>query len=134
MNPGNAASPGKKPSAVRRPRAAVHHIQHQRAIVIRRRSIQVRHVSEALGRILRALRAIDKQLQRLTLAVVGEELQRKVNRLQEEALLSGKDGRDDVHELRHVGDLDDVRVIHERVQKRGAQQRMSRKDVFTVSD
>ena len=98
---------------------AVHHIQHQRAIVVRGGGIEVGHISEALARILRT---IDEQLQRLTLAVIGEELERIINGLQEQTLLAGEHGRDHVHQLRHVGDLDHVGVIHESVEEGGHHQ------------
>ena len=54
---------------------------------------------------------------------------RKVNRLQKEALLVGHDRRDDIDHLREIGHLDDVGVTEERIEEHPHRQR-----IFEVVD
>ena len=53
----------------------------------RGRGIEIRHLDRSVR--LRILRRVHKQLQRLTLGVIGEQLQRIVDGLQEQSLLVG---------------------------------------------
>src|ERR1035441_2121236 len=89
-------------------------VDHQRAIVERRGSIEIRYIVEPRAFVPGTVQI---ELERLALAVIGEQLQGGVNGLKEQGLLIGEDGGDDVDQLRHVGDLDDVRMIHKRVQE-----------------
>ena len=56
--------------------------------------------------------------------MVGEQCQRMVDGLQIDALVIAEDGCDDVDQLRHVGDFDDVRVVDEGVEEGGDHQRV----------
>ena len=93
----------------------VHHVQHHRPVVVGGRSIQIRHVAKTLAGVLRTFH---KQTQRFPLTVIREQLQRMIDRLQEDAFFIRKDGRDYIHQLRHIRDLHDVRIVDERVQER----------------
>src|ERR1019366_8486366 len=58
------------------------------------------------------------------LGVVGEQRQGMVNGLQVDAFVVAEDGRDDVDQLGHVGDFDDVGVVDEGVEEGGDDQRV----------
>src|ERR1043166_199911 len=99
----------------------VDEIEDQRAVLVASGGVHVRHFIEAPALVLRAF---DQQFQSLTLGVIGEQLQRVIYGLQEHASFVRKDGRDDVHELRQIGDLHDVSVIYKRVQESGNNERV----------
>ena len=103
-------------------RMAVHHVQHQRAVVAAGRSIEVRARRRTARSCISGVSTNSSSA--LPLRVVGEQLQRIINGLQEQALVVGENGRDHVHQLRHVGDLHDVGVIDECIQKGRDHQRV----------
>src|SRR5450756_85703 len=69
-------------------------------------------------------RQVHEELEGFAFGVVGEQGQGMVNGLEVDALLVAEDGRDDVDQLRHVGDLDDVGVVDEGVEEGGDDQRV----------
>src|SRR5206468_8242916 len=60
----------------------------------------------------------------------GKQLQGIEDRLQKDSVFVREDGGDNVHQLRHVGDFDDVRVIDERIQETRDDQRVFKIVVF----
>jgi hypothetical protein len=96
-------------------------VDDQLAVVECGGNVQVRHLVEAPGLVLGD---VDEELQGFAFAVVGEQCQRMVDGLQIDALVIAEDGCDDVDQLRHVGDFDDVRVVDEGVEEGGDHQRV----------
>ena len=89
---------------------AINQIQNESAVVPRGRTIEIGDVIEsAIG----VFGRIHKEFERRALRVGGEQLQWIVNRLQENAFFVSENGRNHVHQLRHVGHLEDMRVIDE---------------------
>src|SRR5580692_10215145 len=93
---------------------AIGDVQDQRSIVERGGGIEIGDVAEALGGVVRT---VLQQVERFSLAIRGEELQRVIDGLQEQAGIIGEDGRNDVNQLRHVGDLHNIGVIDEGIQE-----------------
>src|ERR1039458_8286595 len=100
---------------------AVDGVDDQLPVVDRGGNVQVGHIVET-GSLVPG--AVDEQLQGFAFDVVGEQGQGIVNGLQENALVVAENGSDDVDQLRHVGDFDDVGVVDEGVEEGGDDQRI----------
>src|SRR5581483_5798947 len=100
---------------------AVDDVDDQGAILIGGRRIEIWNIVKPPALVLGN---IHKQLQGFTFCVIGKELQRVIDGLQVQSGFVCKDRRDDVYQLRHIGDLDNVRMIDKGVEKSGHHQRV----------
>src|SRR5581483_3571947 len=94
----------------------IDNVQHQRAVVVGSRGVQLRYIVESPAFVFGH---IHYKLKSFALCVVGEKLERVIDGLQKEALFIGENGCDDIHQLRQVRDFDNVSMVHEGVEESG---------------